>query len=111
MKQEIITETDEQLMRRMILEPGEAMFWHTDTCRSFTVVVRGSKIAIEYADAEEHLLVDVHPGLAGWDEPEPRVHRAVNVGSDVYEEVVTFHKAAADIAPQPMVEVLALTER
>ena len=104
MQQEVITDTDEQLIRRMTLEPAESMFWHTDTCRSFTVVVRGTKIAIDYADGEERLLIDVHPGMAGWDEPEPRVHRAINVGTDTYEEVVTFYKASADIDPQPQAD-------
>jgi hypothetical protein len=46
--------------------------------------------------------VDVEPGLAGWDEPENRVHRAANTGDETYEEVVTFYRAGAAVDPQPI---------
>jgi hypothetical protein len=43
----------------------------------------------------------VAPGEAGWDAPEPRLHRAVNVGSGTFEEVVSFYRDPAGIDPQP----------
>lgn len=100
---EPITERADLLIRRMILEPGERMFWHIDTCHRFTVVVRGEALTIEFLDGSEPVEVEVRPGLADWDAPEPRVHRAVNTGPSPYEEVATFYRVnAAD--PQPRVE-------
>ena len=101
---ETITETDELVIRRLILAPGEAMSWHTDSCHRFSVVVRGSRLAIEYRDSEAIVEVKVHPGLADWDTPNPRVHRAINMGPDAYEEVVTFYRSGRDIDPQPRAE-------
>lgn len=101
---EAISRSAELVIRRMILPPGAATAWHTDPCRRFTVVVRGSLLRIEYRDGER-LDCDIASGTAEWDEPNDRVHRAVNVGSEIYEEVVTFHLphslrgAASD--PQP----------
>jgi len=97
---EVISETDALLIRRLVLEPGEAMYWHTDLCRRFTVVVQGSRLAIEYADGAA-MEVAVHPGLADWDEPDPRLHRAVNLGAEPFEEVVTFFLARPGQEPQP----------
>jgi len=101
---ELITERDDLVIRRLALEPGEAMWWHRDRCRRFTVVVTGDALAIEFRDTGERLAVAVHAGLAEWDEPEPRVHRAVNTGATRYEEVVTFFLDAPRIDPQPEVE-------
>ncbi len=101
MKLETITESDELVIRRMVLDPGEAMYWHTDSCRRFSVVVQGSRLAIEYRDNSEILEFDVHPGMADWDEPDCRMHRAINRGADPYEEVVTFYRRSADVDPQP----------
>ena len=103
MKLETITENDALLIRRMILSPGEAMFWHHDTCERFTVVVRGSRLAIEYQASGAIEEFDVHPGLAGWDAPEERIHRAINPSDEVYEEIVTFYKDTAATIPQPKV--------
>ncbi len=99
----MITETDELVIRRMVLEPDEAMDWHVDLCHSFTVVVTGSRLAIEYRDSGELLAVDVHPGLADWDGPEPRVHRAINKGLEPYEEIVTFYRDNPNTNPQPII--------
>lgn len=104
MKTEQITEDDHLVIRRMVLEPGEATFWHTDSCRRFSVVIRGSRLAIEYRDSGEVHRFEVRPGLAGWDEPESRVHRAVNLGEGAYEEVVTFHRHGREVDPQPRCE-------
>jgi len=102
MKIEVITENNEMVIRRMVLDPDEAMDWHKDLCRSFTVVVSGSRLAIEYRDSEESITINVHPGLADWDGPEPRVHRAINKGLEPYEEIVTFYRDTPDINPQPV---------
>lgn len=77
------------------------MYWHADRCRRFTVVVRGDALRIEYQNADNGIEVTVAPGLADWDEPEPRVHRAVNAGSSTYEEVVTFYLNNPGEEPQP----------
>lgn len=89
------------LIRRLILEPGEAMPWHADVCASFSVVVRGERLRIELRDSGDAMEVAVHPGMAGWDRPERRVHRAVNAGSGPYEEVVTFYLDPPGVDPQP----------
>jgi hypothetical protein len=98
---EPICERDDLVIRRLILGPGEAMYWHTDTCHRFTVVVRGQCLNIEYLDGGGPETVDVRPGLAGWEAPHARVHRAVNAGTVPYEEVVTFYRDSADVDPQP----------
>ncbi|MEQ8858373.1 MAG: hypothetical protein RIC56_06980 [Pseudomonadales bacterium] len=98
---ETLTTRDDLQIRRLVLAPGEATAWHRDVCERFTVVVRGSRLRIEYRTPVEVVDLDVHPGQVGWDMPEPRVHRAVNVGADDYEEVVTFFLAAAGQVPQP----------
>jgi quercetin dioxygenase-like cupin family protein len=98
---EVITQRDDLLIRRLVLEPGEAMAWHTDSCRRFSVVVRGERLRIEFRESGEQVGVAVHPGMADWDEPESRVHRAVNVGRTPYEEVVTFFLEAPGAEPQP----------
>jgi len=37
MQTQIITKRDDLLVRRLVLEPGEAMPWHRDTCHRFSV--------------------------------------------------------------------------
>lgn len=101
MKKEILSKRYNTLIRRLILDPGEAMPWHTDICSRFTVVVQGDALGIEYRDSGEIESFPVRPGLAEWDEPQSRVHRGVNVGSVPYEEVVIFFLGEADTEPQP----------
>lgn len=101
MESEVVWRDDATVARRLVLEPGEATPWHRDVCRRFSVVVRGDALAIEYRGSDEGERFPVAAGLAGWDEPEPRVHRAVNVGTTVYEEVVLFVLPAAGVDPQP----------
>jgi hypothetical protein len=101
MRTEVITRREDLLVRRLLLEPGEAMPWHTDSCRRFSVVVRGEELSIEFRDTGERIRVTVHPGMAGWDAPDTRVHRGVNTGSTTYEEVVTFYLDAPGVDPQP----------
>lgn len=101
MRAETITKRDDLVIRRLVLEPGEAMPWHTDSCHRFSVVVRGEQLRIEFRDTGEAVTVAVYPGMADWDEPDVRVHRGVNAGSTPYEEVVTFFLHSPGIDPQP----------
>ena len=100
MHTETISQEPGLLIRRAVLAPGEATPWHRDLRRRFTVVVRGVGLTIEYQD-REIIEVAVHPGLADWDAPEDRVHRAVNTGRETFEEVVTFFLEPGDLDPQP----------
>ncbi len=101
MRMETITRRDDLVIRRLVLDPGEAMPWHTDSCHRFSVVVRGDQLRIEFRDTGEEVTVAVHPGLADWDEPDARVHRGVNAGPTPYEEIVTFFLDSAGTDPQP----------
>lgn len=101
MRVEAITRREDLVVRRLVLEPGEAMPWHTDPCERLTVVVRGDLLRIEFRDSGEELTVAVTPGMADWDHPDTRVHRAVNVGTQPYEEIVTFFLPEAGAEPQP----------
>jgi hypothetical protein len=40
-------------------------------------------------------------GEVDWVEPTDRTHRAVNVGKEVFEEVVVFFLDRSDAVPQP----------
>jgi hypothetical protein len=101
MKKEEITKRGDLIIRRHILEPGEALPWHTDQCHRFTVVVSGERIRLEFRNTAETLTIEVHPGLADWDKPESLIHRAVNVGATPYEEVIMFFLDPPGIEPQP----------
>lgn len=39
---------------------------------------------------DDSLRVDVTPGQVEWEEPSERVHRAVNIGQQPYEQVTVF---------------------
>jgi hypothetical protein len=101
MKSETITQRADLIIRRHILEPGEALPWHTDLCRRFTVVVSGDKISIKYRDSGEIETFSVHAGMADWDEPQPKVHRGINTGTVPFEEVIIFFIDRPDMEPQP----------
>jgi len=101
MRTEVITRRKDLMIRRLVLEPGEAMPWHTDACHRFSVIVRGQQLSIEFRETGERLTVPVHPGMVAWDAPDTRVHRAVNTGSTPYEEVVTFFLGSPCLNPQP----------
>jgi hypothetical protein len=101
MKKEILSKRNNTLIRRLILEPGEVMPWHTDVCTRFSVVVHGDMLGIEYRDSSEIAYIPIQPGLAEWDEPQSRVHRGVNFGTVPYEEVVIFFLEDPGQEPQP----------
>ena len=101
MKSETITQRADLTIRRHILEPGEALPWHTDRCHRFTVVVRGELLRIEYRDSQQVETFAVHAGLADWDAPQPNVHRGINAGAVPYEEVIVFFTDEPGMEPQP----------
>ncbi len=90
-------------MRRLQLEPGETMPWHRDPFHRVTVVLCGDALAIEYRDSGESQRLDVTPGQVNWDEPTDRVHRAVNVGGQPYEEI--------DGQVKPLSRTMAMPDR
>lgn len=73
MRTEIITKRDDLTIRRLPLEPGEAMPWCTDSCNRFTVAVRGEQLRIEFQDTDEHTLVPVYSSMTDWDKPDHAV--------------------------------------
>jgi hypothetical protein len=92
-KTETITECPDLLIRRQTLAPGAATPWHVDAHTRFTVVLQGEALRIEFRDGDPPVDVAVQPGAAEWDAPEPRVHRAVNVGTTAFEEIVIYFRA------------------
>lgn len=101
MKSETITQRTDLIIRRHILEPGEALPWHTDRCHRFTVVVTGEALSIEYRDTGEVKTFPIYAGMADWDEPQTRVHRGINTGSVTFEEVIMFFIEEPGMEPQP----------
>ena len=101
MKSETISQRENLIIRRHILEPGEALPWHTDLCHRFTVVVTGEALSIEYSESGEIETFPVHAGMADWDAPQPRVHRGINAGTVPYEEVIIFFIDKPNMEPQP----------
>ena len=66
-----------------------------------TVVLRGDQLNIEFRDGGETQTWKVVVGEVDWVEPSDRIDRAVNVGKEVFEEVVTFFLDRSDAVPQP----------
>ena len=46
-----LAEETNLVIQRLKLDPGEANYWHSDNCLRFSVVVSGSRLAIEYKDS------------------------------------------------------------
>jgi quercetin dioxygenase-like cupin family protein len=88
------------LVRRQRLAPGEATPWHRDPYHRVTVVLSGDLLRIEFRDGAESVQWKVTAGEVDWVEPSDRVHRAVNIGSELFEEVVTFFLDRPDAEPQ-----------
>jgi len=89
------------LVQRQRLQPGDVTPWHRDPFHRVTVVLSGDQLRIEFRDTGETLSCPVSAGEVDWSEPSDRVHRAVNVGEQVFEEVVTFFLDRDDADPQP----------
>lgn len=98
--QQILHHRGKYVLRRQRLQPGEATAWHRDPFHRVTVVLSGDRLRIEFRDGET-LLWQVRVGEVDWSEPSDRVHRAVNIGEQVFEEVVTFFMDRDDADPQP----------
>ena len=104
MIQETLSQRGTLLVRRLVLEPGEATDWHVDPYHRLTVIVRGEALAIEYGDGGRIGPVEVTAGQTDWDAPTERAHRAVNVGGTTYEEVTIFFLDGPDVIPQPIAQ-------
>ncbi len=104
MTDEIVLHHGTTMVRRLRLAPGEAMPWHRDPFQRVAVVLTGDLLSIEYRDGGENLRIDVTPGLVEWEEPSARVHRAVNVGKQFYEQVTIFLLDRPDAVAQPIEE-------
>jgi hypothetical protein len=98
---ETICQRGTTLVRRLVLEPGDATSWHIDPFHRVTVIVRGEALAIEYRDGEGAERFEVFAGQADWDAPTERGHRAVNIGATTYEEVAIFFLNQPEDIPQP----------
>jgi quercetin dioxygenase-like cupin family protein len=99
--QQVLHHRGNYLVRRQRLAPGQATPWHRDPFPRVTVVLSGDLLNIEFRDGSETLAWKVAVGEVDWSEPSHRVHRAVNVGKEVFEEVVTFFLDRPDAVPQP----------
>jgi hypothetical protein len=102
--EEIVAERGTTLVRRLRLAPGEAMPWHTDPHHRVSVVLSGDELSIEFRDSGRAERVSIRAGLAGWDEPSERVHRAVNTGAQPYEEVTVFFLDKPGAPPQRLAD-------
>jgi quercetin dioxygenase-like cupin family protein len=104
MIEEVLFRRGSILVRRQHLSPGEALPWHRDPFHRVSVVLSGDLLAIEYRDGAESDHVAVAPGQVDWDEPTERVHRAINLGRDPYEEITVFLLDQPDAVAQPRAE-------
>ena len=101
MSDELLFQHGTIMARRLRLAPGEAMPWHRDPFHRVAVVLGGDLLAIEYRDGGESLRVGITPGQVDWEEPSARIHRAVNVGKQPYEQVTLFLLDRPDAVAQP----------
>jgi quercetin dioxygenase-like cupin family protein len=99
--QQVLHHRGNYLVRRQRLAPGEATPWHRDPFHRVTVVLSGDLLSIEFRDGSETQPWKINVGEVDWVEPSDRVHRAVNTGKEVFEEVVTFFLDRPDAVPQP----------
>jgi hypothetical protein len=104
MTDEIVLHHGTTMVRRLRLAPGEAMLWHRDPFQRVAVILKGDLLSIEYRDGVESQCVEITPGQVEWEEPTARVHRAVNVGKQPYEQVTVFLLDGPNAVPQPSEE-------
>jgi hypothetical protein len=104
MTDEIVFHHGTTMVRRLRLALGEALPWHRDPFQRVAVVLGGDPLSIEYGDGGESHRVEVTPGQVDWEKPSARVHRAVNVGTQPYEQVTVFLLDHPDAVPQPTEE-------
>jgi hypothetical protein len=105
MTDEIVFHQGTTMVRRLRLAPGEAMPCHRDPFRRVAVVLGGDLLSIEYRDGGDPITVQITAGQVEWEEPSTRVHRAVNVGKQLYEQVTVFLLDSADAVAQPTEEL------
>jgi quercetin dioxygenase-like cupin family protein len=91
-------------VRRLHLAPGETMPWHRDPFQRVAVIWGGDLLSIEYRDGGESQRVEVTPGQIEWEEPSARVHWAMNIGKQPYEQVTVFLLDRPDAVAQPTEE-------
>ena len=101
MTDDVLFRRGNTLVRRLRLAPGEAMPWHRDPFPRVTIVLSGDALALDYRDGGERQRFTVTPGQVDRDEPTARVHRGVNIGTQLYEEVTIFFLDHPDAVPQP----------
>ena len=104
MIEKVLHQRGTTVVRRLRLAPGEATRWHMDPHHRVTVILSGDALLIEFRDGGKAQPVAVTAGQADWDAPSARVHRALNVGSQPYEEITVFFLDRPEAAPQPNVE-------
>ena len=104
MTDEIVFHHGITMVRRLLLAPGEAMPWHRDAFQRVAVILRGDLLSIEYRDGGESQRVEITPGQVEWEEPSTRVHLAVNIGRQTYEQVTVFLFDRPDAVAQPAEE-------
>ena len=101
MLEETLHQRGTTLVRRLRLAPGETTPWHIDPFHRVSVVLGGDVLAIEYRDGRPSHQFKLTPGQVDWGEPTDRIHRAVNVGEQPYEEITVFFLDHPDAVPQP----------
>lgn len=101
MTDEVLFRRGTTLVRRLRLSPGEATPWHHDPYHRVSVILSGDVIEIEFRDGTKPQRIELTAGQADWDEPFDRIHRAVNVGKELYEEVTTFFLDTPGAVAQP----------
>jgi quercetin dioxygenase-like cupin family protein len=104
MPDEVLFHQGTTMVRRLRLAPGEAMPWHRDPFHRVAVVLGGDVLLIEYRDGGDSHRVEISPGQVDWEKPSERVHRAVNVGRQPYEQVTVFLLDQPDAVAQPTEE-------
>ena len=97
------------LVRRLQLRPGQATPWHRDPCNRVSVVLSGDELGVEFRDGGESHSETIQAGEVYWLEPSDRIHRAVNVGKQVFEEITIFFMDRPNAVPQPEEEALELS--
>jgi len=102
--EEVLHRRGNYLVRRLHLAPGEATAWHRDPFERVSVVVSGDHLEIEFRDGSQTQPWIMTAGEVNWLEPSEQIHRAVNVGGKVFEEVTTFFLDRPDAVPQPEAE-------
>src|SRR5262249_10255269 len=94
----------EYLVRRQRLMPGGGTPWDRDPFYRVAGGLEGGFLSIEVRHRGGGQTRKDTSGEVDWVEPSDRIHRALNVGREVFEEVVTFFLDRPDAEPQPEAE-------